>query len=156
MTTLQIEIPEGFEVKDFDKNSGVVSFQPKHVPRIERISTFEQVCEEMGVDPADYVVDSSGPHLRALEIYKRLMLIAFCFQEDTVLDLYDTDQRKWYPWFNVQNSGFRFVVSVYACTITFAVLGPLLSFPTEEISDYVGRTFIDEYRELAELNNTNK
>jgi hypothetical protein len=152
MSTLKIEIPEGFEVENFDHKTGEIKFRPKLMRRIERITTFDQVCSEMGVDPKGYEVTETNVQSRALQIMKRLMLIAECFQEGEPLNLYDTKQYKWYPWFNLEGSGFRFLGS--DCTDTVAVLGPLLCFPSEKISNYVGRTFIDEYQSLAELNNT--
>lgn len=153
MNTLKIEIPEGFEVTDFNKTTGEVKLQKKATPRVGRIKTFEEVCKEMDEDPIDYVVDALTPRHQGLQRLARILLICECFQEGTALKVHNTDQRKWTPWYNVTGSGFRFDGSYCTDTGTCSVLGPLLTFPDEKTSDYVGQTFIEEFKQFQLLNN---
>jgi len=157
MKTLKIEIPKGYEIKKIDTSTGEVKFQKKAAQRIERISTFEEVCEEMGEDPEkyNYHLHQTVPlNEYAMLQYERLLLIAKCFQEGVELNLYDRNQRKWYPWFSASgDAGFRFHDSDFTYSHSRAALGPLLQFPDKETSDYVGKTFLKEYQRLAELSN---
>lgn len=154
MKSIKIEIPEGFEVADFDKSTGEVKFKKSPLPRIGRITTFPQVCEEMGEDPADYAVDYSlTPRKQGVQRFDRITLIIECFQEGAKLDVYNTNQNKWHGWYDVSKgtSGFRFDGSGYPYTVTRSVLGPLLSLQDEETNKYVHTTFADEFKAFVEL-----
>lgn len=153
MKTTKIEIPEGFEIANFDKQTGVVNFQKVPVTLIPRVNTFELVCKEMGENPDDYQVTANHPRLRGLQVLARLLLIIECFQQGADLDVYNTNQKKWFPWNDVSNgpSGFRFDGSYCPNTIANSVLGPLLGFQDEATCDYVSRTFLPEYKSFVEL-----
>jgi len=157
MKTLKIEIPKGYEIKEIDTSTGEVRLQKKDAPRIEQISTFEEVCEEMGEDPEkyNYHLHQKIPlHEYAMLQYKRLLLIAKCFQKGIELNLYNDDQRKWYPSFTANaKTGVRFLGSDFTLGDPCAAFGPLLQFPDKETSDYVGKTFLKEYQRLVELSN---
>ncbi len=117
MKTIQFEIPEGFEVDNFDKATGKVSLKPKPL-ELGKITTFEQVCERMNENPKDYEVTETHPRKRGHQILGRILLIIECFQAGAKLDVYNTDQRKYQGWYDVSEgpSGFRFHVSL--CTST--------------------------------------
>lgn len=156
MNTLKIEIPEGFEVDNFNPKTGEVKFKKLPLKRIGRITTFEQVCEEMGENPSDYIVDTSlSPRKQGVQRLDRITLIIECFQNGAKLDVYNTKQYKHFGWFDVSkgHSGFRFDDSTYANAITFSVLGPLLSLQDEETLEYVYTTFSEEFKAFNELTN---
>ncbi|MEO9257393.1 MAG: hypothetical protein ABI207_03365, partial [Crocinitomicaceae bacterium] len=96
MNTLKIEIPEGFEIENFDKNTGTVSFKAQLKPLIERIKTFEDVCKESGANPAFYEQIIGDAESRAMLAMRKLWLIHKVFQNGVELDPDDTNQRKWY------------------------------------------------------------
>lgn len=49
MESLKIQIPEGFEVQDFNKQTGEVTFREKPKPIKERIKTIDDVLEAKGL-----------------------------------------------------------------------------------------------------------
>ena len=128
--------------------------------RIDRISTFEQVCQEMGEDPKNYEVTETHPRKKGIQILNRLLLITECFQEGAKLNVFDNTKRKWFPWYDVEKdksntSGFRFIASHYTHTYTYSVLGPLLAFQDKKTCDYVGETFAAEYKSFLEIQTGN-
>ncbi len=145
-STIQVQIPEGFMIEAFNQQTGEVTITPKPKDLLGRITSFEEVCQEASVDPADYVTSSSEPMDILLNQVKRIGLLSKVFNQGEVLDAANTNQEKWFPVYEHSVSGFRFDGS--DCTITDAgsILGPLLGFKDEETSDYVGKTFLEEYK----------
>lgn len=154
MNQLKIEIPEGFEVESFDQTTGTVKFKQKSLPLIGRVNTFEAVCHAKGVNPKDYELTSDIPRIRARQGLDRVLLICELFQQEAEeLDPNNTDQKKWSPWFDLRvsdtnPSGFRFFVSNFTFSCTYSVISPLLWLPSEEVSNYVGKTFEAEFRNV--------
>lgn len=147
-STIQIEIPEGFMVEAFNQQTGEVTFAPKPKDLIGKITTFEEVCKEAGVDPADYNITSTFPLDILLNQVKRAALLSSVFNDGVVLDAARTNQKKWFPVFEHTPSGFRFGRSLCTNTHARSILGPLLGFKDEETSDYVGKTFLPEYEKI--------
>lgn len=153
MKSIKIEIPEGFEVDGFDKEKGLVTFKKVSAPLIDRVNTFELVCQEMGEDPKDFEVTETRPRKRALQIMDRILLIMECFQQGVEMDVYNTKQNKYWGWFDVSKgkSGFRFDGSCYTDTGTLSVLGSLLTLQDEKTNIYVHTTFASEFQAFIEL-----
>ena len=111
---------------------------------IDRIKTFEDACAVAGVDPDSYFSVHDTEDETA---FKKLKLIIKVINEDWVPDWNNTDEQKWYPWFQVA-SGFGFSGSNYDCTYSFTSVGSRLCFSSEEKSDYVAKQFIDLYKQF--------
>lgn len=150
MAELTISIPEGFKVESFDFETGRVTLAPKPLDPVGRITTFEEVCKEASADPNDYIIGSTAsPKQIVLNQIKRIMLLVEVFNQGTEIRMDDPNQPKWRPWFEHKSeSGFRFVASHRPNTRTLLVLGPLLSFKDERTSDYVGKTFLLEFKKI--------
>lgn len=127
---------------------------------VDRIKTFEDVCEEVGVNPSNFdipeIEDGSSSSYRAARIVceTRLMLIAKVFNEGWVADLSDTSQYKYWPYFNVfkdkkQPSGVGLSYNVYGYGHSSSYLGVRLYFKDSDTAKHVGNLFIDEYIRLA-------
>lgn len=118
---------------------------------IGRLTTFRDVCEEAGINEADYSVPDSGtPEVMAAAYFKRLQLVAKVFNEGWRPDLSDTSQYKYYPWFYINPykeklSGFGLSYYDGVYDGTGACLGVRLYYRNSETAVYVGKTFICEY-----------
>jgi hypothetical protein len=115
----------------------------------ERVTSFEDACEESGFTPVEIYSSSDSKDEKA---YKKLKLIASLLREEWVPDWNDGGQRKWFPVFKYSSGvGFDFSGSGYVCAGTGSAVGSRLCFPTEELADYFGKQFIDIHRELITL-----
>jgi len=76
----------------------------------DRIKSFEDACSQTGTDHNDPNFSTGTTDEIA---YKKLKVIALALNEGTVLSFADSNQRKWYPWFEYSGSGFRFFVTYY-------------------------------------------
>ena len=77
----------------------------------------------------------------------KLILIAKVLRGEWEPDFSNSNQEKWFPWFKFSaGSGFVFSVSGYYYGRTVACVGSRLCFPTQELSDYFGKQFIELHR----------
>jgi hypothetical protein len=113
---------------------------------IDRVTSFEDACEETGQDPNDKKFTTGTPDDIAYQ-KKKVIVKALC--EEWVPDWNDGSQKKWYPWFRWSaGSGFDFSYSYYYYGNPFTIVGSRLCFPTQELSDYFGKHFIDIHRDF--------
>ncbi len=108
----------------------------------DRISTFENLCNETGTDPEDYnklfgTLDENA--------YRRLKLAAKVLNEGWEPNWKDTNERKWFPIFSL-SSGFGFSYSGYGYTDAYTYVGSRLCFKSEELSDFAAKTFLEDYK----------
>ncbi|MEI7424468.1 MAG: hypothetical protein WCK18_20370, partial [Prolixibacteraceae bacterium] len=65
-------------------------------------------------------------------------------------DWNNTDQRKWWPYFNL-SSGFGFSYSFFGYGYASTFVGSRLCFETSEKSNYAANQFIDLYKEFLTI-----
>ena len=108
------------------------------------ITSFEDACEYLGIDSED-VYDESADTKDEIA-YKRLKVIYKAINKlnNWVVDYKNSNQYKYYPWFNVV-SGFSY--SDCICDITFAYVGVRLCCGSREEAEYIGTTFTTEYKD---------
>lgn len=107
------------------------------IPLIEKIRYYEDVCRELGEDIKE------SPYDKIKQIEK-----LFC--KGWIKDWSNLNQYKYYPYFVYYCSsgsigGLVFADSGY---VNAHCSGRVTYFPSKEISDFAGKTFIDIYREL--------
>jgi hypothetical protein len=152
MTKLQIEksdavkifktAPEYFK-QVLISTFGATTFNGKI---IDRIKSFEDACDEAGLDPGDLFTASDTPDEIA---YKKLKLIAQVLREGWEPNWNDSKEYKWFPWFKWSSgSGFAFSGSLCSCANTLTGVGSRLCFPSEELANYFGKQFIEIHNEL--------
>lgn len=111
----------------------------------DRVKTFLDACDVIGEDSED---DKFSTGTSDEIAYKKLKVIAKALNEGAVLSFADSNQRKWYPWFQYSGSGFRFGDTAYDGTNTGAAGGSRLCFHSEELAKYSGIQFIELYNQL--------
>lgn len=104
------------------------------VPLIERIRYYEDVCRELGEDVKE------SP-------YDKIKQIEKLFYKGWVKDWSNVNQYKYYPYFVFSSSIGGLVFGDSGSDLDLCG-GQVAYFPTREISDFVGKTFVDIYREL--------
>jgi hypothetical protein len=111
----------------------------------DRIKTFEDACQETGEDPNDLKFSTGTPDEIA---YKKIKVVVKALNQGWVPDYSNSNQRKWYPWFQFSGSGFRFFGAIYGCTFTDSSGGSRLCLPSEELAVHLGKTFISEFNQF--------
>jgi len=140
---LYAEAPEWFK-EQLVEVFGEECFKRRHYTDIK---TFEDVCEELGITN-----DSCKPIFDVEEdpdeiAYKKLKVIVKAINQGWAPDWSNTNQRKWWPWFNL-SSGFGFSSSLYYYGHTLTSVGSRLCFESEEKSDYAAKQFIELYKQF--------
>lgn len=120
-----------------------------------KILSFEEACAARGYDPALLLPDVSAlpEWLQKLVIAKiRLVIIAEAMNEGKQFDWSDYNQRKWFPYFDMDDedddSGFGFSSTDYGYWTTFTIVGARLVFFTQEDAEHFGRHFIELHRDV--------
>lgn len=113
----------------------------------EGITCFEDICIKKGDNAEDILPFKSPINARQMAANDREVLdyIAEYLQDGFKADYSDINQWKWSPWFLYDKNSSAFVFAGSHCDFTFAIagVGSRLSFPTEEISDFFGKIFIE-------------
>ncbi|MGV8094486.1 MAG: hypothetical protein AB2L24_21745 [Mangrovibacterium sp.] len=142
------ESPKWFK-KQLEKEFGAEFFTPNY---FENLKTVEDCCRKLGVDPASLVNENDTPDEIA---YKSLKIVirAINTNEKGVIwepDWNNTDQRKWWPWFNL-SSGFGFSCSDCSYDNTHTSVGSRLCFESEEKSNYAATQFSELYKQFLTI-----
>ena len=141
------EAPDWFKTQ-LEEEFGEESFIPNE---FESIKTLEDAYAKTGESISDEIRALLTPDEIA---YKELKIIvkAINMENDKVwvADWSNTNQRKWWPWFNL-SSGFGFSHSGYYYGHTSTTVGSRLCFSSEERSNYAAVQFGDKYEQLLTI-----
>ncbi|WP_299161942.1 hypothetical protein [uncultured Tenacibaculum sp.] len=145
METLKIEIPEGFKVKSFDKETGEVKFEaiPKKI--IEGIKTVQDVLDNNNITQKelDKMFENIPEHLKYQYVAE---LLCKSLNEECVADWDDSNECKYFPSFKMSSSGFRYDDN---CRwVTFSDVGSRLYFKSSKLAKFAGEQFTDVYRKF--------
>jgi hypothetical protein len=149
MKTININVPEGHVAKQQETKDGIVITFEKEAPKniMERVKTLEDACDVLNIRLYSvYSFDETADETA----YKKLKVIAKALNEGWTPNWDDTNEKKWWPWFNL-SSGFGFGHSGYGCTSANTDVGSRLCFKSEELSDYCATQFVDLYKDLLTL-----
>ena len=124
-------------------------------PVTDRIKTFADVCEELGLD-ANKVLPHPDPQSEdevATNAFVKVTLIAKALNEGWKPNWEDSSEYKYYPWFDMRGTaaGSGFSLSNYGCSHAPAGVGSRLCFKSSELAMYAGQQFQAEYQELFVL-----
>ena len=111
--------------------------------------TFDDLCRATGTTETEF--NRKWEHVEldpSTLAFERLKVCTRAYNQEWPFDAYNTDQRKWYPWFNVSSSGFGFsgTSSYYDYTITY--VGSRLCCESAEKATHAGKTFIKLFEEF--------
>lgn len=120
---------------------------------IERVKTFEDVCNELGITLEEALpYDESllmTPDRVATNAFVKVSLIAKVLNEGWAPNWDDTSEYKYYPWFDMRNSsGSGFSRSGYNLSYYHATVGSRLCFKSSELVEYAAKQFETVYKQL--------
>ena len=112
---------------------------------IDRIKTFDDACEEQGIDRYQDKFIKGEPDDIA---FQKLKVIARALNQEWKPNWNDSNQKNWYPCFCINIPGFCLRYSRYVCDFTYMLCGSRLCYETEELSNYAATQFLDLYNNL--------
>lgn len=126
-------IKQYFKINTFDLNS---------------IKSFDDILKISGKTIEDVLIYKSPKTAKEVRLnaLSKIELIKEVVNQGWIENWNDRNELKYYPWFNFNSGGFRFVVSGSGCS---HFLSGLAFYKTKQISDFVGKTFLKEYKEFA-------
>lgn len=120
----------------------------------EKIKTYEDACEALKLKTPLLPDMSALPdkHRDAIIAHFKLVIIAEALNEGWQPNWNDSNEYKYYPWFEIKASkskpaGFGFSFTYYVRWYTFTTVGSRLCFKTREKALYAGKHFEDLYKE---------
>lgn len=164
---IEIEVPNGKKPEWVNGVLTLVDEKPKNV--MERIKTFEDACNELGIDHNEWMQDKKELGLEADVIaYLKLRIIAAALNEGWKPQ-FTTDEYRYFPWFCLytqseidemneedksrvvdRSGGSAYAYGGVACAGTVSVssathpgIGSRLAFKTRELAEYAGRQFVE-------------
>lgn len=123
---------------------------------IDRVKTYEDACRVLGVEPIDEQ-NAKARGFRPDEIARRkLETITASLNEGWKPDWNNTDQRKYYPYFYIQENakgegfaGLSSNTTYYSTERMSMAFGPRLCFHASHLAQYAGSQFINLYEQLS-------
>jgi len=109
----------------------------------ERIKTFDDVLSDNGIDKISF--DNSVTTLSEDETaYRMIKLICKTLNEGWEPDWDDSNECKYYPWFNMRSSGFSYDGCAY--WNSRSDVGSRLVFKSSKLAEYAGKQFTEIYK----------
>lgn len=164
---IEIEVPNGKKPEWVNGVLTLVDEKPQNV--MERVKTFKDACNELGIEHDKWVQDKKDLGLEADVIaYLKLRIIAAALNEGWKPQ-FTTDEYRYFPWFYlytqseidemseeeksrvVYRSFYNAIASggvAYAYTYSGSsnantYIGSRLAFKTHELAEYAGRQFVE-------------
>lgn len=144
MKNLTIEIPQGFEISEFDIKTGKVSFKEVKKEITERVKTFDDACREIGTTEKEFQKKYDFLE-NDTYAFQQIKVLAKALNEGTVLNWDNENEYKYYIWFDMRKKGsFRYVYGSCA----FSDSAASACYKTRELCNYAGTQFEDIYRKF--------
>jgi len=127
----------------------------KASPKRDYIDTFELVCQDAGMDIADYEISDGMTYKEKwTKDLDALMLLEKVFNVRPI-NRADISENKWYPWHNVvkdgkEPAGFRLSFDDCLFVSSLAGIGARPEFLEEADSKHAGITFMWLYQRFAQ------
>lgn len=164
---IEIEVPNGKKPEWVNGVLTLVDEKPQNV--MERVKTFKDACNELGIEHDKWVQDKKDLGLEADVIaYLKLRIIAAALNEGWKPQ-FTTDEYRYFPWFYLytqseidemseeeksrvvcRSNNFANAFGGVACantysdsSYTYTFIGSRLAFKTRELAEYAGRQFVE-------------
>ena len=115
----------------------------------QQIKTFEDACKALNIDATAIMPNFDvfpEKHRKAMTAHAKLIIIAEALNEGWQPDWNNSDQWKYYPWFEVEAdeqrpAGFGFSYAYYGLWHSCTNVGSRLCFKSRELALYAGKEF---------------
>lgn len=120
----------------------------------DRVKSFEDACQVLGISTnVPEVKGLPRKHQKAIIANYKLIVIAEALNEGWKPNWQDSDEYKYYPWFDMSNpAGVGFSSTDVTASYTYANFGSRLCLKNRELAIYFGQTFTDLFNDSLLLN----
>lgn len=120
----------------------------------DRVKSFEDACQVLGISTnVPEVKGLPRKHQKAIIANYKLIVIAEALNEGWKPNWQDSDEYKYYPWFDMSNpAGVGYSYTNITASSTYALLGSRLCLKNRELAIYFGQTFTDLFNDSLLLN----
>lgn len=120
----------------------------------DRVKSFEDACQVLGISTnVPEVKGLPRKHQKAIIANYKLIVIAEALNEGWKPNWQDSDEYKYYPWFDMSNpAGVGFSFTYATASHTDASFGSRLCLKNRELAIYFGQTFTDLFNDSLLLN----
>lgn len=120
----------------------------------DRVKSFEDACQVLGISTnVPEVKGLPRKHQKAIIANYKLIVIAEALNEGWKPNWQDSDEYKYYPWFDMSNpAGVGYSNTSNAASYTTASIGSRLCLKNRELAIYFGQTFTDLFNDSLLLN----
>lgn len=120
----------------------------------DRVKSFEDACQVLGISTnVPEVKGLPRKHQKAIIANYKLIVIAEALNEGWKPNWQDSDEYKYYPWFDMSNpAGVGYSYTTNAASFTYAAVGSRLCLKNRELAIYFGQTFTDLFNDSLLLN----
>lgn len=120
----------------------------------DRVKSFEDACQVLGISTnVPEVKGLPRKHQKAIIANYKLIVIAEALNEGWKPNWQDSDEYKYYPWFDMSNpAGVGCSNTNNTASDTAATIGSRLCLKNRELAIYFGQTFTDLFNDSLLLN----
>lgn len=120
----------------------------------DRVKSFEDACQVLGISTnVPEVKGLPRKHQKAIIANYKLIVIAEALNEGWKPNWQDSDEYKYYPWFDMSNpAGVGYSYTHLTASSTTASIGSRLCLKNRELAIYFGQTFTDLFNDSLLLN----
>lgn len=120
----------------------------------DRVKSFEDACQVLGISTnVPEVKGLPRKHQKAIIANYKLIVIAEALNEGWKPNWQDSDEYKYYPWFDMSNpAGVGYSHAHHTASATTAGIGSRLCLKNRELAIYFGQTFTDLFNDSLLLN----
>lgn len=120
----------------------------------DRVKSFEDACQVLGISTnVPEVKGLPRKHQKAIIANYKLIVIAEALNEGWKPNWQDSDEYKYYPWFDMSNpAGVGCSSANNTASYTLASFGSRLCLKNRELAIYFGQTFTDLFNDSLLLN----
>lgn len=124
----------------------VADFVEEPIKITTRVQTYEDACSVTGEPPVDEAKLKKAGLTDDEIAYRKIKTIAKALNEGWVPDWSNSNQKKWFPWFDLSSGGFVFDATYCANSCAAAGNASRLCLKSDELATYAGKQFLHLYK----------
>lgn len=126
--------------------NSVADFVDEPLKITARVQTYEDACAVLEEQPINEQEMKLAGFTDDEIIYRKIKTITRALNEGWLPDWNNSNQKKYYPWFDLSSGGFVFDGTYYGYSHADAGYASRLCFPTLELAEYAGKQFTELYK----------